>query len=108
MAQKKSALPFHERLFALGTVGFFLFVIIFNIWTDEGKLPENVGTPVLLKNPFIEVTIEGKVEKPGVYQVKKGTHVEEVVLQAIPKADANLKRIKLDSQINRRRKITIR
>ena len=108
MHKEQPALPFYERIFALGVAGLFVFVVVLNLWLDEGELTKELGKPVYLKDPHIEVTIEGKVENPGVYRVKKGESVKKVVEMAKPMADANLKRVKLDGKITRRRKITIR
>lgn len=108
MVSENSALPFYERLFALGVAGFFLSLIVFNLWMDEGELSKDLGKPIPIKDLYIEVTVEGKVEHPGVYRVKKGESVKKVVEMAKPMAGSNLKRVKLDGKITQRRKITIR
>ena len=103
----KPALPFHERLFALVVAGVFINIIFLNYWFSEQEVVIDKRHPHFTKSPFIEVIVEGRVKKPGTYQVKKGTLVGEVVNMAIPEEDANLKRVKLDSRITRRRKIKI-
>lgn len=64
--------------------------------------------PHFVKKHLIEVSVEGNVSKPGVYQVKKGTTVREVLDMAELTENAKTGRIKLDSKITRRRKIIIR
>lgn len=104
----KPTLPIYERAFALGVVGFFAWMIFLNYWLYEKEPTIEKGEPIYVQNPLIEVTIEGKVLKPGVYQVKRGTLVREVLDLAVPAEDANTGRMNLDSKILRRRKIKIR
>jgi hypothetical protein len=108
LEKEKPSLPFYERLFALGVVGFFLFMIGLNSYLSDGGLPKETGEPRFISNPLIEVNIEGKVKRPGTYQVRKGSSLRELVELAEPDEDANLKRMKLDSPITRRRKLVIR
>lgn len=109
MQKKKSkpALLFYERCLALGVAGFFIFVAILNLYLDEGEFPSPTDSPLYVQNPLIEVMIVGKVKYPGTYQVVKGKKVIEAIHLAEPFESANLKRIKLDSSITRRRKIVV-
>lgn len=104
---QKTALPIYERVFALAVVGFFAFLMFLSYWLFEKEIEVEKGEPLYVQNPLIEVAVEGNVLKPGVYQVKKGTLVKDVVRQAIPGENASLGRIKPDSKIVRRRKIKI-
>ena len=44
--------------------------------------------------PRYPITIEGAVERPGAYQVLKGTPVREAIAQARPSPDADLRPLK--------------
>lgn len=101
-------LPNYERTAACLLIIVILFAIGLNFYLDEDKLPDPSQEPHYLVSPYIEVSVKGAVTKPGVYQVTKGTLVEEVIKMADPLETANLKNIKLDSKITRRRTINIR
>lgn len=101
-------LPLYERAAACILFFFILFLIALNFYLDEGQLPPPSGEPHYLVKPYIEVTVAGAVEQPGVYQVEKGTLVEEVIQMARPLESAKLDSIKLDSKILRRRTIRIK
>lgn len=103
-----SGLPPYERVVSCLLVLVILFAIGLNFYLDEGRMPEENGEPHYLVSPFIEVAVKGAVAKPGMYQVEKGTLVQDVIQMAEPFETANLKRIKLDSKITRRRTIHIR
>jgi len=108
LTTEEPALPGHERVFALVVVGFFLLMISLNFWFSEKEIIVDRKNPHEVQNPLIEIVVEGKVRNPGTYQVKKGTTVGEVIEMAEPREEAKVSRIKLDSKITRRRKITIR
>jgi hypothetical protein len=101
-------LPLYERAAACILIIFILFLIALNFYLDEGQFPQPTGEPRYLVKPYIEVTVTGAVERPGIYQVRKGTLVEEVIHMARPLDKAKLDSIKLDSKIVRRRAIHIR
>lgn len=108
LQQHKPALPFHEHFAAWMLICFIVFLTIMNLCFYDGQLPKNMAPPYNPTSALIEVNIEGAVKYPGLYQVKKGTFVSEVLELAQPLEEANLKRIKLDSKITRRRTIRIR
>ena len=101
-------LPNYERTAACFLIIAILFVMGLNFYLDEGTIPEPSQEPHYVVSPYIEVTVKGAVAKPGVFQVTKGTLVEEVIQMAEPLETANLKTIKLDSKITRRRTINIK
>jgi hypothetical protein len=102
------SLPNYERTAACLLVIAVVFFSLINIYLDEGEIPETTGETVYVVPPFVEISIKGAVAKPGVYQVKKGTLVQEVLQMADPLPTANLKKIKQDSKIIRRRTIDIK
>ena len=105
---EEPALPFHEKLFALAVVGFFILLMGLNLWVSDYEPILNVSHPHQVQNLLIEVTVEGNVVYPGIYQVKKGTTVGEVLKKAVLTEESRLGRLKLDGKITRRRKIVIR
>jgi hypothetical protein len=107
MDQPSPNLPFYERLAASLIISFLVFLVLFNLWADDPELP-GTGTPYTPKPPLIEVVIQGAVQHPGTYQVKKGTTVQEALELARPLENANPGRIKLDSKILRRRVINLK
>lgn len=104
---RQTKLPLHERIAACLIILFILFLTTLNLYFDEGELPPAEILPQTTI-PLVEVTIEGALEHPGVYRVKKGSTVQEAIALAKPLETANLRRIKLDSKITRRRKIIVR
>lgn len=103
-----SKLPLHERIAAtLLMITVILFTAV-NLYLDIGEMPEAEEDVRHLVPPFIEVSISGAVARPGTYQVLKGSTVGEVLKLAEPLVTANLKNIKKDSKIVRRRKIVVR
>lgn len=108
MTTTEPALPFYERIFAIGVVGFFTLLIGLNLWLSETEPVIDSDHPHFLKKHLIEINVEGNVRNPGVYQVKKGTSVREVLEMAQPTENAKLERIKQDSKVTRRRKIIVK
>lgn len=108
MIDNTTKLSFQERLGAWLIVCFFCFLTLFNIYLDEPKLPKETGKDHYTGISLIEVIIKGAVKHPGVYQVQKGTLVKDVLALASPLENANLKRIKQQNKILRRRTIHIR
>ena len=104
---QRPVLPFYERVFAMVVAGFFISIVFLNYWFSEREIIVDKQHPYFTQSPFIEVVVEGRVKKPGTYQVEKGALVRDVVEMASPEKDAKLNRIKLDSKITRRRKIKI-
>jgi hypothetical protein len=104
--QQKASLLLHERFMAGLIISGILFLITLNIVFDEPIMPLTESEHCLV-NSLIEVIVEGAIEFPGSYQVKKGTFLKEIIELAKPFPNANLERVKLDSPITRRRVIKI-
>lgn len=106
--QQKPRLPVHEWLAVLCIFCLLVMLTLLSRLTTYETLPDELDDPHYVVDPNIEIFIEGAVEIPGRYHVKKGMTVEEVLALAKPQPDADLRRIKLDSKILRRRTIKIR
>lgn len=100
-------LPFHERLVALTLTLLILFSLGLNIYLDDTELPITEIEQKMPQPLLVEITIKGAVKYPGTYQVPKGSTVQQALDMAEPFETANLKRIKLDSKITRRRSINV-
>lgn len=103
----KPKLTFYERLTGCLLISFIAFLVLLNLYLDEKKLPETTAPAHYPNNPLIEVAVEGAVQYPGIYQIKKGSCVQEVLELAQPKEEANLKRFKRNTKIMRRRTIKV-
>lgn len=105
-ASEKLVLPFHERLAAWLIASTTIFLIIVNIANDSSELPTTTSEHAVAKQ-LIEISIQGAVDEPGAYQIKKGTTVGEAIALAKPLPEANLDRVKLDAPIQKTRKIIV-
>jgi len=102
-------LPTHEwsAISILLIVFFTIFLVSFR--TSENVFPQDPQTTTYyLKDPSVLVSIEGAVEHPGEYKVIRGTSLRKVLELANPLPEANLSRYKLDSPVNRKRKLNIK
>jgi hypothetical protein len=61
----------------------------------DSLVPETENEAHSIMNTEIEVSIEGEVENPGKFSVRRGSTVEDLVVLGLPKATADLKRIKM-------------
>lgn len=107
-SMKPHKLPNHERIAALLVIAVFMSLSFWNIFSFERNTPLAIEELPRKGEPLVQVTITGAVQEPGVYQVKKGTAVSQVIEMARPLDTANLGRMRLDSKILRKRKIVIR
>lgn len=78
------------------------FSILYHRVDALNQAPSDPIEPI---EQLIEVRIEGAVERPGTYQVKKGTPLNEVLQMAMPKPEANLSRLKLDRPLKRKKQV---
>lgn len=69
--------------------------------TFNGDLIEK---PVIL----IAVRIQGAVKNPGIFNVKEGTKIKEVLDLSVLDEDADLSRIDLEKPVHKGQKLTIR
>lgn len=74
---------------------------------DHSTLPKHLHAPHFLINEEIEVWIEGAVEHPGSYKLKKGARLEELLSLALLKSDADLAKVKRKSKMKNGQTITI-
>lgn len=97
---EEKKLPFHEWL-AIFTIVLLLSILTL-ITLSSSRSTQDCGRPHYVINPEIPVRIEGAVEKPGKYFVKKGCTVKEILENVPLQSDADLSRVKMDRQIKRK------
>jgi len=98
----------YERVTACLLIVSLALAIALNLYLNEGKLPDPAGGPAYPVSPFIEITVKGAVAQPGTYQVEKGTPIAQVLEWAKPLENADLRAIKQNKAITRRRTINIK
>lgn len=99
--EQKPHLPIHEWLAVAFLVGLLLSLTILSLFFTEHTIPDQQGTLHHVVDQDIEVFVEGAVEKPGSYIVKRGTLVKDVVALAVPNGDANLQPLKLNNKLRK-------
>ncbi len=68
---------------------------------DGQSVPEVEKNSHNLVKSDMEVFIEGEVEAPGKYLVKRGSKIEDLVALAVPKTTADLKGVKLKNLLKK-------
>jgi DNA uptake protein ComE-like DNA-binding protein len=93
-----SKLPPHEWVIIsllIITLTLLSFVTLFN---KKEILPQALATAELTSE-FIQVTIKGAVTHAGIHELKRGARLKDLLDIAIPAADADLKKLKLNSKL---------
>jgi hypothetical protein len=104
--QSNQRLPIHEWMAVVVIIFTFLLLTVISLLNYEKAITES--EPVNYSPPLIDITVEGAVKFPGTYQVEKGTPILEVLGQAEPLPNADLKRFASDAKVVRKRKIVLR
>ncbi len=102
----KERLPIHEWLAVVLIISTFLLLTIISLSNYEKPIIETED--VIASQPLVEITIEGAVKFPGIYQVEKGTPILEAINLAEPLPSAKLNKIKPHSKAVRKRKIVVK
>lgn len=100
------SLPVHECFAAIAVIFALLAISIFSLHSAQKK--QHLGAPHYIVDQFIEVKIEGEVEFPGTFRVKRGTCVQDVIEQAKPLLEANMSRLKLTSKVRHGQTIKVK
>lgn len=91
-------LPAHEWLIiVLLIVTLLMLTFITFIWNKSELPPTTVSHA--LSNELVQVTIQGAVKKPGIYEFPKGANLKQLVATAEPLPEANLERLKMNSKL---------
>lgn len=106
-SHEKPQLPVHEWMAIAVLILFLLGLTLLAFFSQQRAFPIPEAPPKELVEQEIEVFVEGAVEHPGHFHVKKGALVKDVLEQAKPTSDANLKRIKPDRKLRKGQVIKI-
>lgn len=104
--QEKDSLYVHEWFVISFLIALLLLLGLIS-HSCESQIPEVTKKKHYLKQPMFDVFIEGEVEFPGKYTVKRGAKVEELLLLAKPKYSADLRRLKKEAVLRKGQKIKI-
>lgn len=105
--ESKPALMVHEWLAITTIIGFLGMLTIISVIRSTPPLVPQKELAHPLTNPFIKVSIEGAVEHPGSYNLKKGARVKDALEQAKPLSNANLGQMNLESKLRKGQKINV-
>lgn len=92
-------LPIHEWVAVILLIGLLFGLTLITFFFNDNTMPQATGTPHYLLEQDFEVFVEGAVENPGAYKVKRGASIQDVVDQAKPLPEANLKILKLSKKV---------
>lgn len=96
--EKRPALYLHEWLAVIVFITLLLIIVLIN-FIHNRDLPIELGPPHHLEKQMIDATIDGAVQNPGTYSLKKGATLQELVDKGGPLPDADLKKMKMNSKI---------
>lgn len=94
-----SRLPQREWI-VVGLIAGGLLILGLVTWIRGDKTGAATGVAHHLVSQEIEVRIEGAVEKPGLYTLRRGTVLREALELAIPMPEANLQKYKMDRPLH--------
>lgn len=103
---KSERLLVHEWIAILGIIGLLAMLTAVALVSNKDTNPP-VTKPHYIVDQEIVVFVEGAVDKPGRYTVKKGALLKDIVSLAQPKAEANLKGLRMESKLKNGRVIKI-
>lgn len=89
-------LPVHEWLIvSLLIISLLLLSFVTLFWKKDS--PPVTQEQIELTNERIEVTVQGAVERPGMYELNKGCRLKELWKLCFPFSEADLRRFKPNS-----------
>lgn len=91
----------HEWTAIAVLCGLLLLFTGITFFSGESGLSDRIGPPHHIVDPEIAVFIEGEVEHPGHYRIKRGSTIHDLILLAIPSPDADLSHIKLENKLRK-------
>lgn len=97
-SSEKPTLHVHEWLAVAVILGLMGMLTAISLISSGPSAAVETGPPHALVDPYIEVIIEGAVEKPGKYKVKKGTPVREIINDAKLLPAADTRRINMNAR----------
>ncbi len=95
--KEKVLLP-HEWLAVITILAVFVSLTIMTQFMHPSERIEVSSHPHYVVDPEITVYVEGAVAQKGFFTVKRGTLIREVLEQAKPLPEADMRRVKLRSK----------
>lgn len=93
MPHEKPHLAIHEWFAVMAIIAFLAMLILVSLWRQSYS-HANEGQHHYLKANEVEIYIQGAVANPGSYKAPTGTLLQDIVKNAQPLGDADLRRIK--------------
>lgn len=78
-----------------------------SIFSDRHMTSPVIDSPHHLISQEIDVFIEGAVDHPGAFKIKRGALVEELIALANPRPDANLSKLKMKSNLRNGQRVKV-
>jgi len=97
----------HERWVAYALSVVMVGVVALTYMKALPHSPVPHTKPLVISDSLVDITIKGAVLHPGVYRVKKGTFILEVIQMAKPLKEANLTRYHSDETVKRKRTLKV-
>lgn len=102
--KKETSLYLHEWLVVTLFIASLLALSAYSYW--KAHVGEETHTPNDAVPSYV-ITIQGAVQQPGQYHVKKGTTIGEAIRLAEPSSNADFKKIAMDDLIKPRTTIRV-
>lgn len=104
---ERPQLAVREWIAVVVIIGCFTTLTCISYFNDA-SLPETTsGMPHYLKPQQIEVLVQGAVAAPGSYKLDVNAKLKDVLTMAVPKQEADLRRIKPEGKLRNGQVVTI-
>lgn len=109
-SEDRPQLYVHEWLAVVVIIGMLGLLTLFSLYGmhANGSLSQVNEGRHFLKPQFVEIFIDGAVNKPGSYKVKAGTSVHEAISLSEPKSHADLSKIKARAKVKNGQSIHVK
>jgi hypothetical protein len=101
MQEQQTRLPLHEWM-AVIAILFLIFVLLAVVILkgNDGEINQLDHPHHIISQEF-EVFVEGAVEKPGPYTVKRGSTLQDAINLAVPNSEAKLDKFKMEKKLRK-------
>lgn len=101
ISQPENNLPVHEWMAIVVIIGLLLGLSIVSLFSEPSANLTSETPPHFIIEQEIEVVVQGAVQNPGVYKLKRGALLKDVIVQAIPLPDADLNKLKANKKVRK-------
>lgn len=78
-----------------------------SVLSDQHMTSPRTDPPHHLISQEIEVFVEGAVEHPGAFKIKRGALVEDLIALSNPRPEANLGKLKMKSKLRNGQRVRV-